>query len=107
MEEMNRMELRGLCLRYGFHWDKIGEYIRIRSKRDTWYVKDLNHEGRLISLNHQNKYGDSRFHFHGKHKDLKNILKAIDSHDKIYQPFHRNNKLTRITNIFKLLELNN
>lgn len=107
MEEMNRLELRGLCLRYGFHWDVIGEYIRIQSKRDTWYIKDLNHEGRQIELNHQNKCGDARFHFHGKHKNLEKVLKSIDSHDKIYQPNSRNNKLTRITNTFKLLGLYN
>lgn len=107
MDEMNRGEIRGLCLKYGFHWDIIGEYVRIQSKRGTWYIKDIDHEGRLISLNHQNSYKDSRTHAQGKHKNLKKIFIAINSHDQIYIPGHRNNKLTRITNTFKLLGLYN
>jgi hypothetical protein len=107
MEEMNKLEVRGLCLKYDFHWDVIGEFIRIQSKRDTYYIKDINHEGRLITLNHQNSYKDSRYHFQGNHKNLKDVFKSISSHDQIYIPGHRNNKLTRITDTFKLLGLYN
>jgi len=107
IEEMNRIELESLCLRYGFQFDKIGKYIRIESKRDTWYVLDMEHYGRSILLEHQNRYGDSSFHSHGKHKNMRNIFKSIDSHENIYLLGHRNNKLTRITNTFKLLGLYN
>jgi len=109
IEEMSRIELESLCLQYGFQFDKIGKYIRIRSKRDTWYVLDMEHEGRSILLEHQNsRYsGDANFHFQSKHKNMRNVFKSIKSHDNIYQIGHRNNKLTRITNTFKLLGLYN
>ncbi|MBZ9622894.1 hypothetical protein G9F71_008510 [Clostridium sp. FP2] len=107
IEEMNKIEIENLCFKHGFSWDKIGEYIRIQSKRDTWYIKDINHDGRLIELEHQNKYRDARFHSQGKHENLKNIFKSIESHDHREELGHRNNKLTRITNTFKLLGLYN
>ncbi|MBK5239769.1 hypothetical protein [Clostridium sp.] len=107
VEEMDRSELRELCELHSFSFDKIGEYIRIHSKRDTWYILDVEHNGRRITLEHQNFYGCSRFHFQGKHKNLHNIFEAISSHDQREQLGHRNNKLTRITNTFKLLGLYN
>ena len=106
-DEINREELRRLCLVHSFHFDVLGNYIRIHSKRDTWYIADRSYEGRLIELEHQNKYGSANYHSQGKHKNLENIFKSIQSHDLIYIPGHRNNKLTRITNTFKLLGLYN
>jgi len=107
LDEINREELKRLCEKHGFFFDKIGTFIRIHSKRDTWYIVDRDYEGRLIELEHQNSYHDSRFHSQGKHKNLENVFKSIKSHDLRDMPGHRNNKLTRLTNIFKLLEVNN
>jgi len=107
IDEVDRVELRRLCLRHSFHYDVLGNYLRIHSKRDTWYILDRNYDGRLIELEHQNQYDNARFHKQGKHKNLENIFKSIKSHDSIFIPGHRNNKLTRITNTFKLLGLYN
>ena len=101
MEEMNKEDIEGLCERYGFTHDILGKYVMIRSKRDTWYVLNREHEDRMIILEHQNQHGDSRCHAQGKHKNLENIFKAIDKHD--HREFNRNNKFTRITNDFKRL----
>lgn len=96
---MNKDLLEGLCKVYGFSWTILGIYIKIVSKRGTYYILNLDHEGRQIKLYHQNIYNNSAMHKHGKHKDLENVFRSIKSHDEIYLPGHRNNKFERIIDI--------
>jgi len=100
---LNKEVLEKLCKEYGFSFSIMGKYIQIVSKRDTYYILDMNHEGRRIKLFHQNIYASAGFHKHGEHESLKNIFASIFSHDNIYNVGSRNNKLTRMTELFNQL----
>ena len=100
---MDKEELDRLCKMYGYSWSVMGEYIEIVSKRDTYFILNLDHEWRRIELRHLNEHKNSRTHSHGKHKDLCCIFSSIFSHDNIYKAGSRNNKFTRITNDYKRL----
>lgn len=100
---MNEQVLNELCVLHGFEWSRLGVYLKVVSKRDTYYILDMDHQGRKIKLWHANKYSHAGKHYHGEHKNLECIMRSIQSHDKIYLPGSRNNKLTRMTELFKQL----
>lgn len=103
---MDRELLENLCKRYGFNYDTIGHYVRIKSKRkDEWYLLDLELDGHDIKLYHGNEKNNAKMHKQGKHKDLNCIFRSIKSHDEREQLGHRNNKLTRLTDIFNQLNI--
>ena len=100
---MDKKLLEKLCERYSFSWDTIGYYVRITSKRGTYYILDEDHQDRPIKLYHENFYAGAGMHFHGKHDDINCIMKSIKSHDEIYNVGSRHNKFTRMTEIFNQL----
>ena len=78
---MDKELLNNLCRRYGFSYDEIGCYIRIKSYRATWYIVNMDYQKHLIELFHENTRGKAYMHSHEKHKTLSNIFKCINSHD--------------------------
>lgn len=100
---MDRELLERLCEEYNYKWDKIGNLIRIVSKRDEWYVLDLELDGHPITLLHSNSRGSASTHKQGRHRNLTNIFKAIHSHD--FREDHRSNKLTRLTAIYQKIAM--
>ena len=100
---MNEQELNELCSLHGFKYSLMGIYYKIVSKRGTYYILNLDHERRKIKLWHANEYAHAGKHYHGEHDNLECIMKSIQSHDEIYLPGHRNNKLTRMTELFNQL----
>lgn len=95
-----------LCKMYGFSWDKIGIYIQIKSKRDTWYIENRDYTWHKIQLYHQNIYGNSYMHKQGKHDNLRYVFIAMYKHDH-HEELHVNNKLVKIMNDYRLLGLYN
>ena len=35
---MDKRVINKLCREYNFKWDVIGEYVRIYSYKDSWYI---------------------------------------------------------------------
>ena len=100
---LNRDILMRLCAEYNFRYEILGLFCKITSKLGTYYILDEDTEGRPIKLYHENLYGKSGFHKHGKHNSLRCIFSAISSHDKIYDVGSRNNVYTRMNDIFAKL----
>ena len=103
--EMNKGNIEKLCKEYNFQWDVIGDYIRIHSYKDSWYILNLDHEGRLIKLKLGNSFGSSIFHDQGKHKDIYKVFKAIHKHDLLVGYRYIDRPANRINNICKQLKL--
>lgn len=99
---MDEKILIKLCNRYGYSFKLVGEYIRIKSKRDAYYILNSKLRGSRIELYHENTSGNTYMHSHGKHSNLEGIFKAIYSHD--HREFIRQNKMTRLMNIFKMIQ---
>ncbi|AAK79141.1 hypothetical protein BJV85_002829 [Clostridium acetobutylicum] len=74
-------EIENLCRIYNFKYDFIGNFIRIKSKLDTWYIKRNQVMKEGIVLYHENTRQGVGMHHHGKHKNLKFLFKEIESHD--------------------------
>jgi len=102
---MDKEEIERLCREYNFSWSILGRYIKIKSKRDTYYILDIDYEGRQIKLYHQNEQHDSGKHSHGKHNNLRCTMKSIQSHDNIFQLGSRNNKYERLMMMFDQIHL--
>lgn len=90
---MNEL-LTKLCEQYNFTYDFIGEYIKIISRRDTWYILNKDHSScSCITLYHSNNHGSANMHKQkGTYKTLYNIFDYIYCHDNKYI-LHKNRKL--------------
>jgi len=99
--EMNKREINKLCKEYNFKWDVIGEYVRIISYKDSWYMLNLEHEGRKIKHKHGNSCGSSLFHDQGNHKDIYKVFRVIHEHDFLAGYRYVDRSAKRINNICK------
>ena len=95
--------LNAYCQQYDFDWDIIGEYVRIRSKRDTWLVLNRDHEGRKLKLRHMNAYDSGGSHFQCTCSGLRKLFDYISKHDN--KEMFMSNKTDRIYNHLKELNL--
>lgn len=96
MEEVNN-----LCLKYGFTWDIIGNYIKLRSKRDSWIIEIFSLNKDRIELKHLNNYGKNTAHHQGMFKSIESIFKYIDGHDNKFNTKY--NKMFRIEKLLKAI----
>ena len=97
--------LNELCVKYSFKYDIIGNYIRIFSMRDTWYIINKHYSPyEKIKLLHANNYGGAGTHKQKKKNDFNNIYQIftyIDKHDK--KELMRHDKVCRIAEKLKML----
>jgi hypothetical protein len=95
--------ISNLCKRYGFKFDFIGKYVKIVSKRDTWYF--INRQYNTfdnIKLLHQNNYGGSGTHRQNRNfRSLKEVFAYIDGHDR--KELTSRDKCSRIFDTLKVL----
>ena len=91
-------EVKRLCKLYSYTYRVSGQYLRIVSSRDAWYILNRDHEGRAIKLEHENAHGHIGMHLHGKHKNIIDTFKAIYSHDNL-DKHYVHNKPSRITGL--------
>ena len=67
------MDIDRLCDKYGFAWDYMGIYIKIRSNKDVWYIEDgLDYSEKVIILYHGNSNVCSFNNMRGYKKSKKN-----------------------------------
>jgi U3 small nucleolar RNA-associated protein 14 len=96
-------KIKQLCCQYGFRYDTINIYIKIISKRDTWFI--INREYKSIEdikLYHGNNYGGAGIHRQkGKYKNIFQIFEYINRHDN--KEFKQNNNIWRISKILNQL----
>jgi len=98
---MNKEELEKLCKEYNYTYREIGQFIRISSIRDNWYIINSDFpEWVKITLYHENFIGKLGMHKHDKHKTIQDIFKCIYSHDN--REMNRSNKMTRLNILFKI-----
>jgi len=90
-------EINNLCLEYGFTWDTIGSYIKLRSKRDSWAIDKGDLDGFVIKLGHFNNYGGAGTHKQGSFSNIEDIFKYIKGHD--------NKHSTKYNKVFKIDQL--
>lgn len=96
-------ELNQLCKKYNFRYDEIGKYIRVFSKRDTWYFVNRDYRPyELIKLLHANNYGGAGIHAQkGGFNNLQQIFAYVDKHDK--KELLRRDKTIRIAEKLKII----
>jgi len=105
MEEMNKQELERLCTQHGFSYTEMGIYIQIKSRIDTYYILNCDHEGRRITLYHQNNIGNARIHPHKTHINLKCLFWEIQWHDNRYTNTQKRYKQNRTMMMFDQIQL--
>jgi hypothetical protein len=114
IKEQNKIhneEIITLCIKYGFRFEVVGQYIEIVSKYDTWFLKNLyNVEvGKKIVLEHESKKTICNKNKFAKHKQkesfftYKQIFEYINSHDSKLLNSH-DDKLFNITELLKQIE---
>jgi hypothetical protein len=96
-------ELNELCKKYGFLYDIIGWYIRVYSKRDTWYFFNKDYKiYEKIKLLHANSYGGAGTHRQrGEFNNIYEVFNYIDNHDK--REIMKQDKVCRIAEKLKII----
>ena len=94
-------KISNLCLEYGFEWDVIGSYIRLRSKRDSWAIEKGDLDRFVIKLKHFNNYQGSGCHKQGSFSSLEDIFKYIKGHDNKHSTKY--NKVFKIDQLLKVI----
>ncbi|MGE5438151.1 MAG: hypothetical protein ACM3O3_13135 [Syntrophothermus sp.] len=100
-----------LCLKHGLRFEVVGHYIKIISKYDTWFLKNLdeNKNYTKIVLEHESKnpvYGKNKFAKHKQKEVFRNyeqIFEYINRHDNKFLTNH-DDKLFNITELLKQIE---
>jgi len=61
-----------------------GNNVQINSKYDVWYVPNIDYikEVNNIPLKHFNTHGSGGAHSQGKYRNMNELIRDIDSHDK-------------------------
>jgi hypothetical protein len=96
-------DLNKLCNKYDFTYDTIGNYVRIFSKRDTWYFVNKDYKSfEAIKLYHANHYGGAGIHKQkSEFNNLYQIFEYISRHDK--KELMKRDKVFRIAEKLKIL----
>jgi hypothetical protein len=103
-ESDNMLEkINKLCTQYNFRYDIIDQYIRIYSNRDTWYFidKDYRPYEKIKLLHANNSRGAGTHQQKGEFRDLNEIFRYIDKHDK--RELLKRDKVCRIAEKLKIL----
>ena len=74
----------------------MNNYIKIVSKRDTWYIENREHYNRIKLMHHNRRKSEGR-HYQGYFRTIYDIFKYIDNHDR--REFMSNDHLFNIKEI--------
>lgn len=79
MEQLNIINSK-----YNFQIESIGNYYKIKSKHDTWFIKIHNNYNNRINLYHSNKMGKNNMHKQLTCQNIVHMFNYIRSHDNKY-----------------------
>lgn len=98
--DINLKQVDLLCKKYGFKYKYIPRTLIVQSQLGTWYIYQVDKEGKKYQMKHKNRYyNKNREHWHKKKfYDIPFILYSIKNHDKYkinryFQKYQRIDKL--------------